>query len=101
MDNLWHELECSTGQEILVGTGKLCRRVQQEGMHLELRSISFPELITSCNIEFFFQVQIIYLDEETTEFVVRATFDHPYPTTKIIWIPDSVSWSVYSLHSIL
>lgn len=37
------------------------------------------------------QVQIIYLDEETAEFVVRATFDHPYPTTKIIWIPDSVS----------
>ena len=22
---------------------------------------------------------------------MRATFDHPYPTTKIIWIPDSVS----------
>ena len=37
------------------------------------------------------QVQIIYLEEETSEFVVRATFDHPYPTTKIIWIPDSVS----------
>ena len=37
------------------------------------------------------QVQIIYLDEETADFVVRATFDHPYPTTKIIWIPDSVS----------
>lgn len=23
--------------------------------------------------------------------MVKATFDHPYPTTKIIWIPDSVS----------
>ena len=68
-------------------------------MHLDLRSIPSPELITSCNIVLLSQVQIIYLDEETAEFVVRATFDHPYPTTKIIWIPDSVSWSVYSLHS--
>lgn len=63
-------------------------------MLFDLRSIPSPELITSCNIVLLFQVQIIYLDEETAEFVVRATFDHPYPTTKIIWIPDSVSWSV-------
>ena len=31
------------------------------------------------------------LDEETSDFVSRSTFDHPYPTTKIMWIPDSVS----------
>jgi hypothetical protein len=31
------------------------------------------------------------LEEEAGEFSVRATFDHPYPTTKIIWIPDNVS----------
>ena len=35
-------------------------------------------------------MQIIYLDEDKSEFVVRATFEHPYPTTKIIWIPDNV-----------
>lgn len=70
-------------------------------LHLDFRSIASSELITNCNIVLLLQVQIIYLDEETAEFVVRATFDHPYPTTKIIWIPDSVSWSVYSLHSIL
>ena len=36
------------------------------------------------------QVQIIQLDEDRGEFVLRATFDHPYPTTKIMWIPDQV-----------
>ena len=30
------------------------------------------------------------LDEETSEFTSRGTFDHPYPTTKIMWIPDTV-----------
>ena len=29
------------------------------------------------------------LDEETSEFSAKSTFDHPYPTTKIMWIPDS------------
>ncbi len=38
----------------------------------------------------FFQVQIISLDEETSEFIARSTFDHPYPTTKVMWIPDTV-----------
>ena len=37
-----------------------------------------------------FQVQIVSLDEETSEFTSRGTFDHPYPTTKIMWIPDTV-----------
>ncbi|XP_047124721.1 DDB1- and CUL4-associated factor 7 [Hydra vulgaris] len=34
------------------------------------------------------KVQIIQLDETHGEFTVQSTFDHPYPTTKIIWIPD-------------
>lgn len=34
------------------------------------------------------------LDEETSDFVCKATFDHPYPTTKIVWIPDVVSITV-------
>ena len=37
------------------------------------------------------QVQIIQLDEDRGEFVLKATFDHPYPTTKIMWIPDQVN----------
>eukprot|EP01100_Stratorugosa_tubuloviscum_P009618 TRINITY_DN402_c0_g2_i1.p1 TRINITY_DN402_c0_g2~~TRINITY_DN402_c0_g2_i1.p1 ORF type:complete len:331 (-),score=131.87 TRINITY_DN402_c0_g2_i1:80-1072(-) len=37
------------------------------------------------------EVQIIQLNEETGEFVVRGNFDHPYPTTKIAWIPDKLN----------
>ncbi|KAG5891374.1 hypothetical protein JTB14_020106 [Gonioctena quinquepunctata] len=35
------------------------------------------------------KVQIISLDEDSSEFSSKSTFDHPYPTTKIMWIPDS------------
>ncbi|CAG2174178.1 unnamed protein product [Oppiella nova] len=35
------------------------------------------------------KVQIVALDEESSEFCAVSTFDHPYPTTKIMWIPDS------------
>ncbi|CAH1239068.1 DCAF7 [Branchiostoma lanceolatum] len=35
------------------------------------------------------KVQVVSLDEDTSDFVVRSTFDHPYPTTKIMWIPDA------------
>ncbi|CAI8033872.1 DDB1- and CUL4-associated factor 7 [Geodia barretti] len=34
------------------------------------------------------KVQIVQLDEDRGELMHRATFDHPYPTTKVIWIPD-------------
>jgi len=33
-------------------------------------------------------IQIVTLDDNTGEFYAKSTFDHPYPTTKIIWIPD-------------
>ena len=36
------------------------------------------------------KIQIIDLDEERGEFALKATFDHPYPATKIMWIPDQV-----------
>jgi len=36
------------------------------------------------------KVQIVALDEEISEFSTKSTFDHPYPTTKIMWIPDNV-----------
>lgn len=36
------------------------------------------------------KVQIIQLtDEDNGEFKVKGTFEHPYPTTKILWIPDN------------
>ena len=35
------------------------------------------------------KVQIVSLDEDTSEFTAKSTFDHPYPTTKIMWIPDT------------
>lgn len=35
------------------------------------------------------KVQIVALDEDASEFAAKSTFDHPYPTTKIMWIPDS------------
>lgn len=34
------------------------------------------------------KVQIVQLDETTSEFQAKTCFDHPYPTTKIMWIPD-------------
>jgi WD repeat-containing protein 68 len=37
------------------------------------------------------KVQIVMLDEESGEFTSRSVFDHPYPTTKIMWIPDTVT----------
>lgn len=41
------------------------------------------------------KVQIVSLDEETSEFSAKSTFDHPYPTTKIMWIPDSKGICIY------
>ncbi|MGH0170659.1 UNVERIFIED_CONTAM: hypothetical protein FKN15_078086 [Acipenser sinensis] len=35
------------------------------------------------------KVQLVGLEEESSEFVCRNTFDHPYPTTKLMWIPDT------------
>merc|ERR1711970_1460487 len=35
------------------------------------------------------KVQIVQLDEDNGDFSSRATFEHPYPTTKIMWIPDT------------
>ena len=34
-------------------------------------------------------LKLASLDEDTSEFTAKSTFDHPYPTTKIMWIPDS------------
>lgn len=34
------------------------------------------------------EVQVVVLDEESSEFVVQSTFSHHYPTSKLMWIPD-------------
>ena len=45
------------------------------------------------------KVMVVQLDEDAGEFSARSTFEHPYPTTKIMWIPDGVSsWGGSSLH---
>jgi hypothetical protein len=33
-------------------------------------------------------VSIVQLDDDTGEFAVTASFDHPYPTTKVMFSPD-------------
>lgn len=47
------------------------------------------------------KVQIVSLDEEISEFSPKSTFDHPYPTTKIMWIPDSVSYYTFFILKLL
>ena len=34
------------------------------------------------------KVEVVQLNEETGSFEVQGGFDHPYPTTKIMWLPD-------------
>ena len=41
------------------------------------------------------QVEIVQLDEDTGEFVSKGSFNHPYPTTKIMWIPDKTGAQVW------
>ena len=34
------------------------------------------------------KIEIVQLNKETKRFEVKAGFEHPYPPTKIMWIPD-------------
>ena len=38
-----------------------------------------------------FQISIVQLREEQGDFLHIGTFEHPYPATKVLWIPDPVS----------
>ena len=38
------------------------------------------------------KVQIIQLDDDESKFKSQCTFDHNYPPTKLMWIPDSVTF---------
>ena len=52
--------------------------------------INSKEIIKLLNyLTLHIQVQIVALDEDASEFAAKSTFDHPYPTTKIMWIPDN------------
>jgi WD repeat-containing protein 68 len=35
--------------------------------------------------------QIVQLDDDKGEFVGVRAFDHPYPTTKILWAPEALA----------
>uniref|UniRef100_A0A915HXZ6 Uncharacterized protein n=1 Tax=Romanomermis culicivorax TaxID=13658 RepID=A0A915HXZ6_ROMCU len=48
----------------------------------------FRLAISSFIEEYSNRVQIVQLDEEAGEFTVEASFDHPYPATKVMWFPD-------------
>ena len=48
----------------------------------------FRLAVGSFQEEYSNSVRIIQLDEETQQFVESGQFEHPYPTTKIMWMPD-------------
>jgi len=54
---------------------------QQEHCKFRLALGSFQE-------EYNNTVEIIQLDDETKKFKKIGSFDHPYPTTKIMWSPE-------------
>lgn len=56
--------------------------VRRGGSEFRLAIGSFLE-------EYSNRVEIVELNTDTGSFVSTASFDHPYPTTKIQWIPDA------------
>lgn len=36
------------------------------------------------------KVEIVQLNDETGTFQTKGSFDHPYPPTKIMWVPDKM-----------
>uniref|UniRef100_A0A7S3AMF5 Peroxin-7 n=1 Tax=Haptolina ericina TaxID=156174 RepID=A0A7S3AMF5_9EUKA len=60
------------------------------GMNWSVRADQrFRLAIGSFEEEYSNSVRIIQLDEEAHQFVDNGGFEHPYPTTKIMWIPDA------------
>lgn len=85
MVSVQHELVCETRQTIQVLTSKHCQFWSL--INQFLRRLALGSFVEEYNNK----VQIVSLDEDNSEFTAKSTFDHPYPTTKIMWIPDSVS----------
>ena len=46
------------------------------------------------------KVEIIMLDEEKGKFIECTQFEHEYPPSKIMWIPDQVRFSKHLYQSI-
>lgn len=42
------------------------------------------------------KVEIIQLDEDKGDFVHCTYFDHEYPPSKIMWIPDTVKKIIFN-----
>uniref|UniRef100_A0A1I7XIS2 WD_REPEATS_REGION domain-containing protein n=1 Tax=Heterorhabditis bacteriophora TaxID=37862 RepID=A0A1I7XIS2_HETBA len=49
----------------------------------------FRLAVSSFIEEYSNKVSIVQLDEDAGELILKNTFDHPYPATKLMWIPDS------------
>jgi len=49
----------------------------------------FRLAVGSFEEEYSNSVRIIQLDDETHQFNEVAQFEHPYPATKIMWMPDA------------
>ena len=64
------------------------------GMHWSVKpdNSKFRLALGSFIEEYNNKVQIVSLDltKNYQNFTMRCQFDHPYPTTKISWIPDAV-----------
>ena len=59
------------------------------GMNWSVRADQrFRLAIGSFEEEYNNSVRIVQLDEETHQFVDSGSIEHPYPTTKIMWMPD-------------
>jgi WD repeat-containing protein 68 len=59
------------------------------GMNWSVRADQrFRLAIGSFEEEYTNSVRIVQLDEDSHQFIDCGGFDHPYPTTKIMWMPD-------------
>ena len=62
------------------------------GMNWSVRAEPrFRLAVGSFEEEYSNKVRLVQLDEAEQKFIQTAEFDHPYPTTKIMWIPDPVA----------
>jgi len=60
------------------------------GMNWSVRpDMQFRLAIGSFEEEYTNTVRIVQLDQDKHDFVVTGEFEHPYPTTKIQWVPDA------------
>lgn len=55
------------------------------------RDMKFRLAIGSFIEEYTNRVQIVQLDEATGKFEEKGSFEHPYPSTKIMWAPEKLA----------